>query len=63
MGSEDLYMCASFTKSRLLQDTGSMKMSFTGENADLDYPPPHLGNLLLELLSRPNARGRRKSMV
>lgn len=40
MGSEDLYMFASFTQSRLLQDTRSTKMNLNGENTDLGYPPP-----------------------
>lgn len=33
-------MLALFTKSRLVQDTCSMKMNLNGENTDLSYPPP-----------------------
>lgn len=39
MGSEDLYMFALLTKSRLSQDTCSMKMNLNGENTDFSYPP------------------------
>lgn len=40
MRSEDLCMFALFTKSRLIQDTCSMKMNLNGENTDLSYPHP-----------------------
>lgn len=43
MGSEDLFVFPSFTKSGLVQDTCSMKINLNGENTDLSYPPLVLG--------------------
>lgn len=43
MGSEHLYLFASFAKSRLLKDRCTVKINLNGENTDLSLPPPVFG--------------------